>query len=154
MKPEQQLFSKYGKDSGLKVPEGYFADLQKNIMDSLPPYKKAEPQVEISRWQRVKPYVYLAAMFCGIWLMMKVFHSATQPISMSLDNPPQALVEMIDGGLDYDVHYLPYLDDMDFNSDDSELIMSYDNIEDFENDFGYTLKPEYSTISVDTHKNG
>ena len=154
MKPEQQLFSKYGKDSGLKVPEGYFVDLQKNIMDSLPPYKKAEPQVEISRWQRVKPYVYLAAMFCGIWLMMKVFHSATQPISMSLDNPPQALVEMIDGGLDYDVHYLPYLDDMDFNYDDSELIMSYDNIEDFENDFGYTLKPEYSTISVDTHKNG
>ena len=153
MKPEEQLLSKYGKESGMRVPEGYFADLQKNIMDSLPEYKKAEPKLDISRWQRVKPYVYLAAMFCGIWLMMKVFHTATQPMSLSLDNPPEALVEMVDGGLDYDVHYLPYMDDIDFNSDDEELIMSYDNIEDFEKDFGYTLKPEYSTITVEGHKN-
>ena len=153
MKPEEQLLSKYGKESGMRVPEGYFADLQKNIMDSLPEYKKAEPKLDISRWQRVKPYVYLAAMFCGIWLMMKVFHTATQPMSLSLDNPPEALVEMVDGGLDYDVHYLPYMEDIDFNSDDEELIMSYDNIEDFEKDFGYTLKPEYSTITVEGHKN-
>lgn len=153
MKPEEQLLSKYGKESGMRVPEGYFADLQKNIMDSLPEYKKAEPKLDVSRWQRVKPYVYLAAMFCGIWLMMKVFHTATQPMSLSLDNPPEALVEMVDGGLDYDVHYLPYMEDIDFNSDDEELIMSYDNIEDFEKDFGYTLKPEYSTITVEGHKN-
>ena len=156
MKQEEQLFTKYGKVSGMKVPEGYFADLQKNIMESLPPYKKAEPRIEMSRWQRVKPYVYLAAMFCGIWLMMKVFHTATQPMSLSLDNPPEAFVEMIDGGLDYDVHYLPFMDAMDFDDDDEELIMSYDNIEDFEKDFGYTLKPEYSTITVESPqtKNG
>lgn len=150
MKQEQELISKYGKDSGMKVPEGYFADLQAKIIDSLPPYQKSEPRVELSRWQRVKPYVYLAAMFCGIWLMMKVFHSATQPLSLSLDNPPEALVEMIDNGFDYDAMYLPYQDyDMDFDEDDEDLIMSYDNIQDFEDDFGYSLKPEYSVIPVD-----
>ena len=132
MKQEEQLINKYGKDSGMRVPEGYFPELQKHILESLPPYEKKRI-VEPSRWQHVKPYVYLAAMFCGIWLMMKVFHTATQPISMSLDNPPEALVEMIDGGIDYDMHYLPYLDNYDF--DDEELIMSYDNIEDFEKDF-------------------
>ena len=155
MKQEEQLISKYGKDSGMKVPEGYFADLEKQIISSLPPYMKKEPIVEMSRWQRVKPYVYLAAMFCGIWLMMKVFHTATQPMSLNLDNPPEALVEMIDGGLDYDVHYLPFIME-DFDDDDEELIMSYDSIEDFEKDFGYDLKPEYAEITVQTpsEKNG
>ena len=154
MKAEEQLISKYGKDSGMKVPEGYFADLERNIMNSLPPYQQSQKTVVLSRWQRVKPYVYLAAMFCGIWLMMKVFHTATQPLSMSLENPPQALVDMLDGGLDYDIHYLPYMPDFDI--DDEEFIMSYDNIEDFENDFGYELKPEYSTVSYETvnGKNG
>ena len=114
----------------------------------MPSYKKREEPKTISIWQRVKPYVYLAAMFCGIWLMMKVFHTATQPMSLSLDNPPEALVEMVDGGWDYDVHYLPYMSD--FSDEDEDLIMSYDSIEDFEADFGYTLKPEYSTITYDS----
>ena len=155
MKQEEQIISKYGKDSGMRVPEGYFPDLEKHIMASLPPYVKKTPVLEMSRWQRIKPYVYLAAMFCGIWLMMKVFHTATQPMSLSLDNPPAALVEMIDSDWDYDVHYLPYMTS-DFDSDDEDLIMSYDNIEDFEKDFGYTLKPEYSTITVESPagKNG
>ena len=134
MKQEEQIHSKYGTDPGFKVPEGYFPDLEKHIMASLPSYPKKERVVETSRWLRVKPYVYLAAMFCGIWLMMKVFHTATQPISLSLDNPPAALVEMIDGGADYDIiHYMPYLDNYDL--DEEDVIMSYDNIEDFEKDF-------------------
>ena len=145
MKQEEQLISKYGKDSGMKVPEGYFSDLEKNIMQSLPPYKKAEKVVETSRWQRVKPYVYLAAMFCGIWLMMKVFHTATQPITLNLENPPEALVEMIDGGYDYDIHYIPYMPELD--DEDDDWLMGYDNIEEYEKEFGYTLKPEYSTIT-------
>ena len=155
MKQEEQLISKYGKDPGMKVPENYFSDLERDIMASLPAYPKAKTIPDISKWQRIKPYVYLAAMFCGIWLMMKVFHTATQPMSLSLDNPPAALVEMIDDGMDYDVHYLPYMID-DFDLDDEELIMSYDNIEDFEKDFGYDLKPEYSTITVESPsgKNG
>lgn len=147
MKEEDKLISKYGKESGMKVPEGYFADLQSHIMSSLPPYQKTV-KIETSRWQRVKPYVYLAAMFCGIWLMMKVFHTATQPLSLNLDNPPEALVELIDNGWDdYEIHYTP--SSTDFDLEDEELIMSYDNFEDFEKDFGYDLKPEYSTISYE-----
>lgn len=134
MKQEEQLINKFGKDSGMTVPEGYFPDLEQHIMSSLPPYSNQVRKIDPSSWQKVRPYVYLAAMFCGIWLMMKVFHTATQPMSMSLDNPPAALVEMLDGGMEYDVmHYLPYYESSDL--DDEELIMSYDNIEDFEKDF-------------------
>ena len=142
MKQEEELISKYGKDPGMKVPDGYFAELQQNILDNLPPYTAQRKAPRLTAWQRMKPYVYLAAMFCGIWLMMKVFHKATQPMSMSLDNPPEALVEMLDGGMDFDVTYMPY--NPDFDVDDEDFIMSYDNIEDFEKDFGYTLKPEYN----------
>ena len=152
MKQEDQLLAKYGKESGMKVPEGYFSDLEKNILSSLPPYKKAEHKIELSRWHRVKPYVYLAAMFCGIWLMMKVFHTATQPISMSLDNPPQALVEMFDNDFDYSPQFIQY--DSEYDLDDEELIMSYDNIEEFEKDFGYTFKPEYATFISHNNSNG
>lgn len=138
MKQEEEILSKYGKSSGMKVPEGYFSDLQKNVMASLPPYPVQRKAPQLSRWQRVKPYVYLAAMFCGIWLMMKVFHTVTQPMSLSLDNPPEALVELLDAGHDMDYQYvnyqyMPYIPDFDL--DDEEFLMSYDNIEDFEKDF-------------------
>ena len=135
MKQEEQLISKYGKDSGMKVPDGYFTELEQQIMSSLPPYQASPKKIDLSRWQRVKPYVYLAAMFCGIWLMMKVFHTATQPMSMNLDNPPAALVEMLDDGFDYDNLYRQYYSDYEYDMDDEELILSYDNIEDFERDF-------------------
>ena len=133
MKQEEQIIQKYGKDSGMRVPEGYFADLEKNIMHKLPPYPEKAPTVALNRWHRIKPYVYLAAMFCGIWLMMKVFHTATQPLSMSLENPPQALVEMLEGGMDYEYRFQTYPEDYDI--DEEDLIMSYDNIEDFKKDF-------------------
>lgn len=142
MKQEEQLINKYGKDSGMRVPKDYFPDLEERILKALPAQTVNRKAPELTRWQKIKPYVYLAAMFCGIWLMMKVFHTATQPMSMSLDNPPEALVELLDGGMDYDTHYLPYMPDFDI--DDEEFIMSYDNIEDFEKDFGFTLKPEYN----------
>ena len=126
----------------MKVPEGYFSDLERNIMNALPPYPSQRKAPKLSAWQRMKPYAYLAAMFCGIWLMMKVFHTATQPMSLNLDNPPEALVDLIENDYDFDVNYSPY--SPDFDIEDEEFIMSYDNIEDFEKDFGYTLKPEYN----------
>lgn len=133
MKQEEDLINKYGKDSGMRVPEGYFAEVEKQILQKLPPYQKKKHEVVLSRWQRVKPYVYLAAMFCGIWLMMKVFHTVTQPMTLSLENPPEALVELIDNNSELDLLYLHsnYADEWD----DDDFYQSYDNIEEFEADF-------------------
>lgn len=139
MKQEEELISRYGKDSGMRVPEGYFHTLEQDIMASLPPYPKAVTIKSLSKWQRVKPYVYLAAMFCGIWLMMKVFHTATQPMSLNLDNPPEAIVELLNSDFDFNSQFMPlYSGDFDF--DDEEFVLSYDNIEDFEKDF-YATTP-------------
>ena len=73
MKQEDSpILKKLGKDAGFEVPEHYFADFSKNLMDSLPEVKITE-ETKPSRWVRIRPYVYMAAMFAGVWCMMKVF---------------------------------------------------------------------------------
>ena len=136
MKQEESLKEKYGTDPGLRVPEGYFGDLQKKIMEELPPYQKEPAVPEMTRWQRLKPYVYLAAMFCGIWLMMQLFHTVSQPITMSVDNAPEALVQLLDGENDFD--FDDYAVMSAYAPDyilEEEVLDSYDNMADFENDF-------------------
>lgn len=60
--------------AGMKVPEGYFDSFAERVMAQLP---AEEPKVvELPRrglWATVRPYVYMAAMFAGIWLMMNMF---------------------------------------------------------------------------------
>ena len=59
---------------GMTVPEGYFESFADKMMAQIP---QEEPMVvELPRrtfWQTVRPYVYMAAMFAGIWLMMNMF---------------------------------------------------------------------------------
>lgn len=152
MSKEDRLLEKVGRQHGMSVPEGYFESFSKQMMDKLPAYpEKPRPQT-LSTWQRVKPYVYMAAMFAGIWCMMKMFHIASQNASsVQLDNPPEAVVLAMQSGDTYD-----YLYDISDNAGDdisdleieSDLSASYDNIEEFAADFDYELAPEYASIEV------
>ena len=82
-----------GKDSGFKVPENYFADFNTKMMESLPK-PNLTPQVKPSLWVRVRPYVYMAAMFAGIWCMMRVFND------MSGATSTKAQIQAIVDGLE------------------------------------------------------
>jgi hypothetical protein len=55
-----------------KVPDGYFENLTNDIMSQLPERIPETPKT-ISLWQRMQPFVYMAAMFAGIALMIKLF---------------------------------------------------------------------------------
>ena len=67
-----ETLSKIGRDPGFRVPDGYFDDFAKRTAESLP--RRVLPQApKPTRWQRVRPFVYLAAMFAGIWCMMQIF---------------------------------------------------------------------------------
>ena len=75
MKPEEsQILARAGKQSGFKVPEGYFENLTQRVMDRLPEVEITEVESKPSLWVRVRPYVYLAAMFAGVWCMMTIFN--------------------------------------------------------------------------------
>lgn len=84
MKQEDStLFIKYGKDSGFKVPENYFDDFNKRMADMLPDVEITPVDVKPTAWQRLKPLVYMAAMFAGVWCMIQVFSDFTN--SSNLD---------------------------------------------------------------------
>ena len=73
MKQEDStLLNKYGRDSGFKVPENYFDDFNKRMSAMLPDVEITPVDVKPTMWQRVRPLVYLAAMFAGVWCMLTV----------------------------------------------------------------------------------
>ena len=73
MKEKNDILSTIGKDSGFKVPENYFSDFAERMAKSLPD-QEIQPIPQPTRWQRVRPFVYMAAMFAGIWCMMQIFN--------------------------------------------------------------------------------
>lgn len=72
-KDDSTLLNKYGKNPGFKVPENYFADFNKRMAEMLPDVEITPVDAKPTMWQRLKPLVYMAAMFAGVWCMMSVF---------------------------------------------------------------------------------
>ena len=92
MKTENaNILEKVGRRDGMTVPAGYFDDFAAKMVASLP----ANPQAEEPRklgaprtmWDRVRPFVYLAAMFAGIWCMAHIFTMpGARGVDLSIDN--------------------------------------------------------------------
>ncbi len=59
------------KRNPFKVPENYFADFNQEIMNKLPEKKAAAPK-QITLWERVKPWIYMAAMFVGFYFLINL----------------------------------------------------------------------------------
>lgn len=146
MKEEQNIIDRFGREHPWRVPEGYFESVRIEIESKLPAYPEMPKPQKLTVWQRVRPYMYLAAMFAGIWMMMKVLHTASGGDGMSLDNMPDQIAQYIGEPEVMDPYLLPA------TLSDAELIdvvsSNYDSMEDFEEDFDYDLKPEYEDIEV------
>ncbi len=145
MKEEDKLKDKFGQDSGFKVPDGYFDEIFTKISDSLPE-RKIEKPMPLTMWQRVRPYVYLAAMFAGIWCMMKMFHMMTAMPDVSLDNPPQIVAEAL--AYPENADELASVENVNDYELVSEIAKKYSNFEEFEADFDYELEEEYAEIDL------
>jgi hypothetical protein len=70
---KSDILSKIGRESGFKVPENYFEDFASK-MEQVIPQHQVIPEVKPTLWNRLRPYVYLAAMFASIWCMMWIFN--------------------------------------------------------------------------------
>ena len=79
---DSTLLTKYGKDPGFKVPENYFDDFNKRMAAMLPEVEITPVDVKPTMWERIKPLVYMAAMFAGVWCMMQVFSHFTNTSSL------------------------------------------------------------------------
>ena len=78
MKEENNLLRKVGKKDHFRVPDRYFEDFSKELMNNLPEKETFDATQEITMWQRVKPWLYMTAMFCGIMLSVKLFVGDSQ----------------------------------------------------------------------------
>mgnify|MGYP001368963277 FL=1 len=71
-KEETDLLKRCGTENPFTVPEGYFANFTEQLMDKLPE-REIQPALQLTLWARVKPWVYMAAMFCGLMLSVRMF---------------------------------------------------------------------------------
>ena len=73
MGKEDNLFRKVGTKNPFNVPDRYFEDFTQDLMSKLPEKEPMLPVAEPTLWQQVKPWIYMAAMFCGIMLSVRIF---------------------------------------------------------------------------------
>lgn len=98
MKEEDKILKKVGTGNAFKVPEGYFENLTSEVMDKLPEHKQPAFEVkEPTRWDRLKPLFYMAAMFIGAALIIRVATLNYKP-----DTVEMAAVETIEVDSDAD----------------------------------------------------
>ena len=91
MKEEDNILKKVGTENAFRVPEGYFENFTSELMNRLPEKEKlAFEQKEPTLWERVKPWAYMAAMFVGAALIIRMAADETETemeyINMAVDN--------------------------------------------------------------------
>ncbi len=99
--------------AGLEVPDGYFADFAARMAASLPERPELEHPDDIAAetsprtfWQHIRPYVYMAAMFAGVWLMMQLFGIITGSNSLQpMDSNPVLAEALTNDSFVYDYIY-------------------------------------------------
>ena len=94
MKQEDDLLKKVGTQNPFKVPDNYFENFNKNILKNLPE-KNIMPENEIIFWDKVKTWIYMAAMFAGIMLMFKMFNNISEN-NQTANNKKITPIEAID----------------------------------------------------------
>ena len=90
----QDILSKIDHQSGMTVPDNFFEDFNKRMIEALPEqsWEKSSPRImPRSFWSRVMPYVYMAAMFLGIWCMMKTFDLMRGDVPVSVEKNTQLM---------------------------------------------------------------
>ena len=73
MGKEDNILRKVGTKNPFQVPDHYFEEVVQEVMARLPEKAPVQPIPEPTTWQRIKPWIYMAAMFCGIMLSVRIF---------------------------------------------------------------------------------
>ncbi len=81
---KEVLNDKMRKENPFRIPDNYFENFSTRIMQQLPPNETNTESTsrkkvilrknKISAFKRIKPYLYLAAMFAGLYFGIYVFN--------------------------------------------------------------------------------
>ncbi len=129
MKQDNDILTQIGRRSGMTVPDGYFADFASKMMERLPDQAPAKPEAK-TMWVRLRPYVYMAAMFAGIWCMLNIFNViGSRSTDLSIDSNP-IVAKALSNDQFVDEFYLNDVDEDDLLEDMFDMGLSPDEIGD------------------------
>ena len=119
MKNDENILTRLAHRDGLTVPEGYFADFARSMEAALPDRPElaaASPVAPRSWWQRLRPYTYMAAMFAGVWCMLKLFAMLTSSSPLPLETNP-VIAEAFSNAVFVNEYVIPELNEWDLYDD-------------------------------------
>lgn len=117
-----------------KLQDGYFEGLTEQIMARIPDASHKETKV-VSLSDRIRPWLYLAAVFAGLLVLLRVFIS---PVSQGADDWDDTLYSLVTGEelqiiSEDDMEYLEFMENQYLNRIFAEEIDGFtDEIEDIE----------------------
>ena len=125
MGKEDNILRKAGTSNPFRVPDHYFENFTQELMNKLPEKDPMPLMSEPTLWERVKPWLYMTAMFCGIMLSVKVFVGVPQKDEVPAISqteverlPDEDWEIMIDRIMMDDYTLYQYLTDANFNPND------------------------------------
>lgn len=118
MREEDKILRKVGTENPFKVPEGYFDNLTSEIMTFIPEETPAKVVKMPTIWDKMKPWAYMAAMFAGAALLIRIGSSSdetTMTNQLAIDETEQEMKyisTIVDGAMMDDYALYVYLSDM------------------------------------------
>ncbi|MDR2916804.1 MAG: hypothetical protein LBV74_18580 [Tannerella sp.] len=97
-----------------RVPEGYFERFSEDFMSRLPEKTMSESKPkDISLYDRVKPWLYMAAAFVGIIVLFNVFNKTAEITSQDGNNVTAKTSPLNNTSeADDNADFLEYIEDM------------------------------------------
>lgn len=115
MKEENSIDKKVGKDNAFKVPEGYFELFTADLLSKLPEREiQTVEEEKVGRWTKLKPFLYMAAMFIGAALIIRVASFTQKDVKTSAESEvvsDQMIDTAVEGAMMDDYSLYVYLTD-------------------------------------------
>ncbi|MBD5224975.1 MAG: hypothetical protein HDS68_03275 [Bacteroidales bacterium] len=131
------ILERAGHRDGMTVPEGFFDAFAERMQSALPENPAAERTAQVlprSVWDRIRPFVYMAAMFAGIWCMLKMFTlMGDQHVDLSIDNNEILTEALSDDNFIYD-HFVDDINQREIFDTMYDDSIGIEDIEILEND--------------------
>ena len=103
----------------MTVPEDYFEQFAVRMEQMLPEQEFERQPKALPRtwWQKVRPYAYLAAMFMGVWCMMKMFDLIQSSSPALPDTQSELIAKAVSNEKYFSEYYDTEIDEEDILDD-------------------------------------
>ena len=96
------------------VPDGYFESFTGGFMSRLPKRPVSSETKVISLYDRVKPWLYIAASFIGILILLNIFSKNEGVVMNDANSSPDAITssESVIAEEDEDAEFMKYMEEL------------------------------------------